>query len=204
MAQKLKIYLVNQAGDLNGRFEDSHRQTCAATLKTYFEGVIKGSAKYDSVEVTWGGKQGDPTAFDFVCYALTTNKGSIVAKKSSGGTLGISGSTAVTADANKLMISEVYLRQIVQNGDERSNATTNREALVANCIMHELGHNLLDASAPIVRDVHKMKDGVILRDTDENLLKGTDAPNEADFKAFREGFGRRAQGVKQYTGDMPS
>lgn len=203
MAQTLTIYLVNQAGDLSGRFDANHRATCAATLKTYFEAVIKGVARYDAVAVKFDGKQGDPGAFDFVCYLLTSQKGSIVAKKGSGGSLGPSGSTMLS-DADKTMISEVYLQQIVQNGDPRGNATANRETLVANCVMHELGHNLLDASNPIVTDVHKMKGGKILRDTDSSALTGTDAPNETDNGAFRTGFGRRAQGVKQYTGDMPA
>jgi len=203
MAQTLTIYLVNQAGDLSGRFDASHRTTCAATLKTYFEAVIKGVSRYSAVEVKYDGKQADPGAFDFVCYLLTSQKGSIVAKKGAGGTLGISGSTMLAA-ADKTMISEVYLQQIVQGGDPRGNATANRETLVANCIMHELGHNLLDASTPVVIDVHKLKGGKILRDTDNSALTGNDAPNETDNASFRTGFGRRAAGVKQYTADMPT
>jgi hypothetical protein len=203
MAQTLNVFLVNQAGDLSGRFDDSHRKTCAATLKTYFDAIIKSVARYNAVDVKWDGKQGDPTAFDFVCYVLTSQKGSIVAKKGSGGSLGISGSTML-ATADKTMISEVYLQQIVQNGDPRGNATANRETLVANCILHELAHNLLDASTPIVTDVHKLQKGVILRDTDTRPLTGTDAPNEVDNGAVRGGFGRRTSGVKQFVGEMPT
>jgi hypothetical protein len=203
MAQTLNVFLVNLADNLSGRFDDSHRKTCAATLKSYFEEIIKSVARYNAVDVKWDGKQADPTAFDFVCYLLTSQKGSIVAKKGSGGTLGISGSTMASA-ADKTMVSEVYLQQIVQNGDPRGMATTNRETLVANCILHELAHNLLDASAPVVVDVHKLKKGVILRDTDDSALSGTDAPNEVDRGAVRTGFGRRTAGIKQYVGDMPA
>jgi hypothetical protein len=203
MAQTLKVFLVNQAGDLSGRFDESHRKTCAATLKTYFEAIIKGVARYDAVEVKWDGKQADPTAFDFVCYMLTSQKDSILAQKGAPGELGYSGTTGLTT-ADKLMISEVYLRQIVQGGDPRGMATIYRETLVANVVLHELGHNLLDASTPIVQDVHKLKGGVILRDTDKKALTANDEPNETDNAAFRTGFGRRSAGVKQYAADMPA
>lgn len=203
MAQTLTIYLVNQAGDLSGRFEEAHRRTCAATLKACFEAVIRGVARYDAVEVKYDGRQADPGAFDFVCYLLTSQKGSIIARKGSGGTLGPSGSTMLAA-TDRTMISEVYLQEIVQGGDPRGMATANRETLVANCIMHELGHNLLDAGTPVVIDVHKLKGGRILRDTDSLPLTGTDAPNETDNASFRTGFGRRSAGVKQYTAEMPA
>lgn len=203
MAQTLNIYLVNQAGDLSGRFEEAHRRTCAATLKTYFEAVIKGVSRYNAVEVKFDGRQGDPGPFDFVCYLLTSTRGSIVAKKGAGGMLGISGSTMLS-QADRAMISEVYLQEIVQGGDPRGMATANRETLVANIIMHELGHNLLDASNPVVQDLHKMKGGSVLRDTDTRPLTGSDAPNELDNRTFRTGFSRRINGVKQYTGDMPA
>lgn len=205
MAQKLKIYLVNQAGDLSGRFEEAHRKKCGEILKGYFEGAIKTVSRYDGVEVSWTGKQADPTAFDFVCYLETTQKGSIVAKKSSAtGGLGLSGTTAPDNSADKAVISEVYLRQIVQNGEERGNATADREALVANCIFHELAHNLLDAKAVVITDVHKLQKGVILRDTDKKALSGSESPNEVDYAAVRNGFNRRTNGVKQYTAEMPS
>jgi hypothetical protein len=199
----LKVYLVNKAGDLSGRFDGGHRKACGDKLKAYFDAIIPGVAKYDSVAVTWEGKAADVTTFDFVCYVLTSALDSIVATKATGDlTLGVSGSTMLSA-VDKAVISEVYLRQIVQNGDPRANATTNRETLVANCILHELAHNLLDATAPHVLNVHKVKDGVICRETDGKPLTGTDAPGTADNTAFQTGFSRRTGGIKQFTGSMP-
>ena len=92
----------------------------------------------------------------------------------------------------------------MQAGDPRGNATTNRETLVANCILHELAHNLLDATTPIVLDVHKVKDGVICRETGDRPLTGTEAPVAADNAAFQTGFSRRSAGVKQFAGGMPA
>jgi hypothetical protein len=202
MAATLKVYLVNQAGDLSGRFEDSHRKACADKLKAYFDAIISGVGKYDAVSVTWTGKAADPTAFDFVCYVLTSAKGSIVATKATGDvTLGVSGSTLLSV-ADKAVVSEIYLQQIVQKGDPRANATANREIVVANCILHELAHNLLDATRPEVLDVHKVKGGVICRETGDKALGENDSPSNEDNAAFRTGFGRRTAGVKQYTGGM--
>lgn len=204
MAATLKVYLVNKAGDLSGRFDDSHRKTCGEKLKAYFDAIIPSVAKYNAVSVTWEGKAGDPTTSDFVCYLLTSAADSIVATKATGDiTLGVSGSTMLSV-ADKAVVSEVYLRQIVQGGDQRGNATTNRETVVANCILHELAHNLLDATTPNVLDVHKVKDGVICRETDQKPLTGTDAPGSADNTSFQTGFTRRTAGIKQYTGGMPS
>ncbi|HEY4250086.1 MAG TPA: hypothetical protein VGM87_02745 [Roseomonas sp.] len=198
----LTIYLVNKAGDLSGRFDASHRKACGDKLKAYFDATITGVAKYTAAAVVWDGAASAPTATDFVCYLLTSPADSIVATKGTGTiTLGPSGSTLLSV-TDKAVVSEVYLRQIVQGGDPRANATTNRETLVANCIMHELAHNLLDATTPHILDVHKLKDGVICRDTDGNALTGTDAPGAADNTAFQTGFNRRAAGVKQYTGAM--
>jgi hypothetical protein len=151
-----------------------------------------------------GWQTGRPrAAFDLVCYAPTSQKGSIVAKNGSGGTPGISGST-MPAAADKTIISDVYLWQIVQNGDPRGNATAKRETLVADRSLHGLAHNLLDASTPIVTDVHKQRPGVILRDTHTKAPTGTDAPSEVDNGAVRGGLGRRASGVKQFFGEMPT
>ncbi len=204
MPQTLKVYLVNKAGDLSGRFDASHRKRCGEILKAHFDAIIKGVAKYDAAEVVWDGTRSAPTAFDFVCYLLTSAADSIAATKATADvTLGVSGSTLYST-ADRAVVSEVYLRQIVQGGDPRGNATTNREAVVANCVLHELAHNLLDATTPHVLDVHKVKDGVICREPETNPLTGTDAPSEADNKAFRTGFGRRSLGVKQHAGGMPA
>lgn len=203
MPQTLRIYLVNRAGDLSGRFDGDSRRTCGETLQGYFTETIRGVAKYDQVSVVWDGTAAAPVAGDLVCYLLTTASDSIAAAKATGDiTLGVSGSTLLSV-ADKAVISEVYLRQIVQNGDPRGNATTNRESLVANCILHELAHNLLDATTPRVLDVHKVKDGVICRETGDKALSGTERPSAADVAAFQSGFTRRAAGVKQYTGGMP-
>ncbi|HWA59855.1 MAG TPA: hypothetical protein VG939_00700 [Caulobacteraceae bacterium] len=203
MAQTLNIYLVNQAGDLGGLFEAQHRTTSGNLLKTFFEGCIKGVPRYDSVAVSWDGRKSAPTAFDFVCYVLTSSKDSIAEKKGSGGILGVSGST-VQADIGDGIISEVYLQQIVQGGDPRGLATANRENAVAACVMHELAHNLLDASNPVVAEVHKITGGVILRDTGPSPLQPAETPNAVDFSKMQAGFMRRAQGVKQYTDAMPA
>ncbi len=203
MAQKLKVYLVNQFGTLGGAFDESRQTKCASILKGYFESIIKGVARYDSVEVTWKGKPSDPTAFDFVCYFETSTKGSIVAKKGPPkAQLGLSGSTA-QATVDKTIISETYLRQIVQGGVERGNATPDCEKVVANCALHELAHNLLDADSSVAV-VHKVKGGVILRDTDAKPLSASDSPNETDNQTIRNGFGKKPKGVVQYTGDMPT
>lgn len=203
MAATLKVYLVNKADDLSGKFDANHRKTCGETLKAYFEAIIRGVAKYDAVSVVWDGKAKDPTAFDFVCYLLTSAKSSIVATKATKDlTLGRSGSTLLS-EADKAVVSEVYLREIVQAGDERANPTANREIVVANCILHELAHDLLDATTPMVLDVHKVKDGVICRETGDKPLGEKDAPSPADNAAFQTGFTRRTAGIKQYTGDMP-
>lgn len=202
MPQTLKIYLVNKAGDLRGSFDGDARKTCGETLQGYFAQTIRGVAKYDQVSVIWDGPSSAPVAGDLVCYLLTTASDSIAATKATGDiTLGVSGSTLLSV-ADKAVISEVYMRQIVQNGDPRGNTTTNKESLVANCIMHELAHNLLDATSPQVLDVHKVKDGVICRETGDRALSGTETPAAADIAAFQAGFTRRAGGVKQYTGAM--
>jgi hypothetical protein len=203
-ATTLTVYLVNQAADLGGFFDASHRTTCATLLEGFFKDVIKSCAqKYNAVSVKWDGKKGDPTATDLVCYVLKSTKGSIVDKKGSGGILGLSGSTAQATVDNSL-ISEVYLQQIVQNGLEGGNATTNRENAVAACIFHELAHNILDASTPLITDVHKMTGGVVLRDTGPKPLTPTEVPNDVDKAKFANGFVRRTAGVKQYVDEMPT
>ncbi|MDB5374243.1 MAG: hypothetical protein JWP04_2885 [Belnapia sp.] len=203
MPQALKIFLVNKAGELSGHFVAASRKACGDRLKGYFEATIRGVARYDTVSIIWDGKASDPVAGDFVCYLLTAPADSIAATKATGDvTLGASGSTLLSL-ADKAVISEVYLRAIVQGGDPRGNDTTNKEALVANCILHELAHNLLDATTPNVLDVHKVKDGVICRETGDRPLQGTDQPGPADNAAFQAGFTRRAAGVKQYTSGMP-
>ncbi len=199
--QTLNVYLVNKHSGYS-MFEDSHRTACAAKLTEYFKEIINGSARYDAVAVSWTGKKADPTAFDFVCYVLTSQADSIAKDKADGASLGPSGSTVQASD--KTILSEVYLRQIVQGGDPRALATADREILVANCILHELGHNLLDAGTPVLTDVHKLQGGVILRDTDSNALKSSDRPNAVDKTSFVNGFGRRVQGVKQYVDAMPA
>ncbi|WP_426954721.1 hypothetical protein [Muricoccus radiodurans] len=202
MAQTLNVYLVNKAGDLSGRFEEAHRKTCADTLKTYLEATLGGVAKYDKAAVTWFSGTTAPTDADFVCYLLTSASDSIVATKATKDiTLGLSGSTMLSV-ADKAVVCEVYMRQIVQGGDQRANATTNRETAVANCILHELAHNLCDATTPVVVDIHKVKGGVICREPDGNPLKGTESPNAVDNTTFQTGFNRRVGGVKQYTGAM--
>jgi hypothetical protein len=204
MAETLTIHLVNQAGDLRGHFDASHLATAAAKLKGWVETVILSVPAFDAVAVRTDTKQGDVKARDLVCYLLTSAANSIVAQRATKDiTLGVSGSTMMGA-ADKAVVSEVYLRQIVQGGDERANATTNREQLVAGCILHELIHNISDATTPIVTDVHKVKGGVICRELDSNPLKGTEAPNEVDTKVASTALTRRTTGVKQHVGPMPA
>ncbi|MBP0466986.1 hypothetical protein J5Y09_23865 [Roseomonas sp. PWR1] len=204
MAETLTIHLVNKAGDLRGRFEASHLATTAALLKGWFETVILSVPAFSAVAVRTDTKQGDVKARDLVCYLLTSAEDSIVAKRATEDiTLGVSGSTMMGA-ADKAVVSEVYMRQIVQKGDPRANATTNREQLVAGCILHELIHNISDATTPVVTDVHKVKDGVICRELDGNPLTGTEAPNEVDNKVAATALTRRATGVKQHASAMPA
>lgn len=204
MASTLKVYLVNMASDLAGRFDAARQKECSDLLAGYFQAIVRGAPRYNGAAVVWDGKQADPTPFDFVCYLLTSHDRSIIARRATDDvTLGPSGST-LYLPAQRAVISEVYLRAAVQGGDPRGNATPDAGALVANIVLHELGHNLLDASRPMVRDVHRMQGGKILRDTDTHPLRASDRPNEADNGAFREGFTRRPQGVAQYTGDMPA
>lgn len=203
MADTLTVHLVNKAGDLAGRFDATHLKTCADTLKAYFEAIIKAVPAFDTVAVRSDTKQGDVKARELVCYLLTSAAESIVAQRATSDiTLGVSGST-MAGTSDKAVVSEVYLRQIVQGGDPRGNATTNRETLVANCILHELIHNLCDATNPIVQDVHKVTGGVICRETDKSPLTGGDAPNGVDNSTCATGFTRHAGGVKQYSGAMP-
>lgn len=204
MAATLTVHVVNKAGDLSGRFDAGHLRTCCSTLTKYFEVIIKSVAAYNAVSVRTDTKQGDVKGGDLVCYLLTSPADSIVATRATTDiTLGASGSTMQGA-ADKAVVSEVYMRQIVQGGDPRGNATTNRETLVANCVLHELAHNLCDATTPIVKDIHKVKDGVICRDTDSSALTGTDAPNKVDNEVAASGLTRRSGGVKQYAGGMPA
>jgi len=206
MAQTLNVYLINKAGDLKGLFKDDARKSSAALLKTFFEATIKGSTKYNAVAVTWDGKKSQPVLGDFVCYVLTTGSDSVVAQHATGDsiTLGPSGTTMMDP-VSKGVISEVYMRSIVQGGDERALATANKENAVAACIFHELGHNLLDATTPVITNVHKMTNADGLpRDTDTSRLKPDETPNAADNTAFLNGYGRRGAGVKQFTDDMPA
>lgn len=204
MAETLTIHLVNKAGDLSGRFDASHLATAAAKLKAWTETIILSVPAFGTVAVRTDSKQGDVKARDLVCYLLTSAADSIVAQRATEDlTLGVSGSTMMGA-ADKAVVSEVYLRQIVQGGDPRGNATTNREQLVAGCILHELIHNISDATTPIVTDVHKVKGGVICRELDGNPLTGTEAPNEVDNKVAATALTRRAAGVKQHAGAMPA
>lgn len=204
MATTLKIYLVNMADDLGGSFSAGHRKTCGEKLKARFDAIIRGVGKYSEVAVTWDGKSNDPTDFDFVCYVLTSHSSSIaIGKAPEGSQLGASGSTVYSVK-DKAVVSEVYLRQIVQGGIRDGGATAEREKMVAHCILHELAHNLLDATTPEVLDVHKVKDGVICRDWTSKPLQTSEAPSEADNVAFRTGFGRRSKGIKQYTAHMPA
>lgn len=204
MAETLTIHLVNKAGDLRGHFDASHLATAAAKLKGWVETVILSVPAFNAVSVRTDTKQGDVKPRDLVCYLLTSAADSIVAQRATTDiTLGVSGSTMMGA-ADKAVVSEVYLRQIVQNGDPRGNATTNREQLVAGCILHELIHNISDATAPIVQDVHKVKGGVICRELDGNPLKGTETPNDVDNKVASTALTRRATGVKQHVGPMPA
>lgn len=203
-AATLTVHVVNKAGDLSGRFDANHLKTCCSTLQKYFEDVIKPVAAYNAVSVRSDTKQGDVKGGDLVCYLLTTPSDSIVATRATTDiTLGVSGSTML-GSADKAVVSEVYMRQIVQGGDPRANATTNRETLVANCILHELAHNLCDATTPVVKDIHKVQKGVICRETDSSPLSGTDAPNSVDNEVIASGLSRRTGGVKQYAGGMPA
>lgn len=207
MPETLTVHLVNKAGDLSGHFTAEHLKTAQGKLKAYFEEIIKPVATYNAVEVKTDSKQGDVQAKHLVCYLVPKPDDSIVAKRATKDiTLGVSGSTMM-GDADKAVVSEVYLRTVVLGSDPRArNATTNREQLVANVVLHELIHNLCDATTPIVKDVHKVQDGVICRETDSKPLSGTDAPNAVDNATAAAALNSplRAKGVKQYTGDMPS
>jgi hypothetical protein len=204
MAQTLNVFLINKAGDLSGRFDATARTAAAGILKGFFDDVINGSAKYNATSVTWGGSASQPVLGDFVCYLLTTGSDSIVAQHATGPTVTLGPSGTTMADpVSKAVISEIYLRSVVQGGDPRGNATANKENAVAAIIFHELGHNLLDATTPIVQTVHNMSnaDG-LLRNTDTSPLQPNETPNATDNAAFRTGFLRRGAGVKQWTGDM--
>lgn len=205
MPQTLNVFLVNKAGDLRDLFKDDARKAAAALLKGFYEDTIKGSTKYNAVAVTWDGRKSQPVLGDFVCYVLVSADDSVIAQHATGDiTLGPSGSTMMET-VSRGVISEVYLRSIVQGGDPRGLATANKENAVAACIFHELGHNLLDATMPNVTNVHGMTnpDG-ILRDTDKSRLRPNETPNATDNTAFSTGYGRRGAGVKQFTDDMPA
>jgi hypothetical protein len=117
-------------------------------------------------------------------------------------TLGPSGST-LFSPAEQAVFCEIHMRQVVQDGVQRGNATPDAEWVVANRILHGLGHALLDAKPPIVTEVHKLKGGTILRDTDTKPLTERDRPSGADNSAFQTGFGRPKAGAKPYAGAMP-
>lgn len=204
MAGTLTVYLVNKAGDLEGMFDETKRRACAAALQSCFSTIINGVAAFGGVSVTWEGKVGQPKPRNFVCYLLTTAKESIAASKANGDvTLGPAGSTLFST-AEQAVICEVYMRQVVQGGVQRGNAMPDAEWVVANCILHELGHALLDAKPPIVAEVHRLKGGSILRDTDGRPLTERDRPSDADYRAFQTGFGRPGAGAKPYAGAMPA
>jgi hypothetical protein len=204
MAETLTVYLVNKAGNLEGMFDEARRKACAEALKGYLSAIINGVAAFSGVKVTWDGKAGEPKRRDFVCYLLTTAKESIVARRATEDvTLGPAGSTQYSP-ADQAVISEVYLRQIVQGGMERGNATPDAEWVVANCILHEIGHALLDAKTPVILDVHALAGGTILRDTDSRPLTERDRPSAVDNTSFQTGLSRPNAGAKPYTGAMPS
>jgi hypothetical protein len=203
-ATTLTVYLVNKADDFGGLFDATHRAKAATILEGFFKDVIKLCAtRYNAVDVKWDGKKGDPTVNDLVCYVLTSSGSSIVSGKGSVGSLGPSGTSGL-ATVDKSVISEIYLRQVVQGGDPRGGATGNRENAVAAICYHELAHNILDVSTPLITDVHKMTGGTVLRDTDAKPLADNETPNAKDNTTFANGFTRRSAGVKQYVDDMPT
>lgn len=86
-------------------------------------------------------KQSDVKPRNLAGYMPTSAETIIVAQRASRDiTLRVSGSTMMGA-AHKAVVSDVYMRRIVQKGDQRANATTNREQLVAGGILHEPTHN---------------------------------------------------------------
>ena len=179
-------------------FGADRKAAATAVLIDCFKPALAKTALSD-VTCSWTPAKADVTAFSLVAYLLPTQSSSIIKSLNPPrlGSLGGAGTTLMMSD--NTVLSEVYMLNLRGN-DPRGYLDAKPHVLLANLLFHEWLHDLLDATAPALKDVHKIGAG-IGRDTDASPLSSNEGPIPADTAAMRLGLGRKAS-VPQFTGSF--
>ena len=198
MAAVLKLFLVQKFDPVSDGFGDAFKTSAGKTLVEYFTRAIGGTS-FSSVELTWTGKASEVTRNDLVCYCVPTVKQSVIAASGLpfGGSLGGSGTTGALGSG---VVSEVYMLALRGN-DPRAGFDPKRDTLLANIVLHELMHNLLDATKPALVNVHAVPGGTIGVDTDTTPINSNMSPSVGDIGAIKKGLMRKSS-IAQYTAAM--
>ena len=194
----LNLCLVCKFDESAAMFGADRKAATTAVLIDYFKPALAKTALSD-VACNWTPAKSDVTAFSLVAYLLPAQSGSVIKSLNPPrlGALGGSGTTLQMSD--NTVLSEVYMLSLRGN-DPRGYLDAKPHVLLANLLFHEWLHNLLDATQPALKDVHKIGAG-IGRDTDASPLSSNAARIATDTAAMQLGLGRKAK-VAQFTASI--